>query len=118
MNLKSLLAELQKDYIGSFPGKIANLSELFQAGNLDELRTEYHKMKGTGRTYGLPEVSQVGEVLETLCDHPELLVHAVPLSLALLEKIRASRAQGTAVKVDDEKDFKILVELVVGLRAS
>jgi HPt (histidine-containing phosphotransfer) domain-containing protein len=118
MSLKSLLAQLQKDYLASFPEKVMNLRELHKMGNLDELRTEYHKLKGTGRTYGLPEVSQIGEVLETLCDQPDVLPIAVPISLALLEKVRETRTKGNALKVEDDGEFKALVELVVARRRS
>jgi len=69
-SLQDVLAELQRNYIASMPGKITVLDGLWRAGELDKLRTEYHKLKGTGKTYGLPEVTQVGEALERLCDAP------------------------------------------------
>jgi HPt (histidine-containing phosphotransfer) domain-containing protein len=114
MSLKELLAELQKDYLASFPDKIANLRKLFLADQLDDLQTEYHKLKGTGRTYGVPEVSQLGGALERLCqEDPDSLPSAVPLSLAVLERIRISRAKDMPLNLDDDRDFQTIIEMVV-----
>ena len=123
MSFKALLDELKKDYIATLPEKIENIRTLWQAGNLEELHSEYHKMKGTGRTYGIPEVSQLGEALETLCeaktpDAHEVLSRAVPMSLTILGKIRDSRLKDTALNIEDDRDFRVIVEFVMSLPRS
>lgn len=116
MNIKNLLADLQKDYLNSIPEKIANLIALRKSGHLEDLRTEFHKLKGTGRTYGLPEITQIGGAIEVLCDHPELFAISFPLSIHLLEKIRVSRVNGQAFKIEEDRDFQVIAELVLGIR--
>jgi HPt (histidine-containing phosphotransfer) domain-containing protein len=117
MSMKDLLAELQKDYLASFPDKVANLRKLFQENNLEDLQTEYHKLKGTGRTYGVPEVSQLGGALERLCEEDsDSLMSAVPLSLLILDRIRVSRGKGLPLNLDDDRDFQTIIELVVAPR--
>lgn len=121
MSMKALLAELQKEYLASFPAKITTIRALWKAGKLEELHTEYHKLKGTGRTYGLPEVTQLGEALETICeskshDVAEILETAIPISLAILDRIRMARDKGEVHQLDNDRDFGVLVEFVMGLR--
>ncbi len=114
MSLKELLAELQKEYLATFPAKVVLISDLWRKREMTELETEYHKMKGTGRTYGLPEVSQVGEALERLCEvAPDQLEKAVPLSLQVLTKIRAHRERGETLSVEIDPDFQAIVQLVM-----
>lgn len=116
MNIKNLLAELQKDYLNTFQEKIENLKTLYAQGKLEELKTEYHKLKGTGRTYGLPEVTQLGDALEVLCEHPDALQIAVPISATVLAKIRDERKKGEILDMDLDRDFQVIVELVLELR--
>lgn len=95
------------------PEKISLIESLHSAGDLEKLETEYHKLKGTGRTYGLPEFTQVGATLERICDvAPEALPQAVPLSLSLMARMRDARVQGTSVVIEAEPDFQTLVKIV------
>jgi HPt (histidine-containing phosphotransfer) domain-containing protein len=113
--LKDLLAELQKNYLDSIPEKIINLEMLWKSERLDELTTEYHKLKGTGRTYGLPEVTQLGEVMEYLCENqpsnPAAEPHktlgvVVPASLLILERIRKSRVEKSSeYLLEDDAEY-------------
>lgn len=122
MSLQDLLKELQKEYLGSFPEKIANLEALLKSGQLDDLTTEYHKLKGTGRTYGLPEVTQLGELLESIAEHDAVedpagranrLQVAVPVSLRILERIRLSRTTtGEEYALDTDPDFLLILSVL------
>ena len=114
MSIKNLLEELQRDYLKSMPGKILRIETLWETKKMEELETEFHKMKGTGKTYGLAEVTQLGAALERLCEtQRDSLGVAVPLSLVVLERIRVSRNSGQAYKLEDDRDFRVIVELVV-----
>lgn len=122
MSLEDLLKELQKSYLESFPEKIRNLEVLWKEGQFDELTTEYHKLKGTGRTYGLPEVTHLGEILESISEYhtleapetrTETLNVAVPLSLHLLERIRMTRTTaGLEYGLDVDPEFLRLLSLL------
>lgn len=64
--LSQVLAELKEDYLRVFPEKIRRLHTLTEQRDWDGLEIEYHKLKGSGKTYGFPEVSVVCEKLEAL----------------------------------------------------
>ena len=114
MSLQKLLADLQKDYLASFQTKMTTIDALWKSARFVDLETEYHKIKGTGRTYGLPEVTQLGEALERLCEvDREALKVAVPLSLNLLVQIQDSRAKGQPFMIESDQDFRVINELVL-----
>ena len=113
MSIQEVLAGLQKTYLASMPEKISLIESLFKAGDLEKLETEYHKLKGTGRTYGLPEFTQLGATLERICEtEPSQLSRAVPLSLSLMTRMRDARVQGQSLTLDSEADFQTLVRIV------
>jgi HPt (histidine-containing phosphotransfer) domain-containing protein len=115
MSIQDVLAGLQKTYLASMPDKIALIETLFRDRDLEKLETEYHKLKGTGRTYGLPEFTQLGALLERICEiDPASLSTAVPLSLSLLTRMRDARAQGegSGLALENESDFQTLVKIV------
>ncbi|MES2854601.1 MAG: Hpt domain-containing protein [Bdellovibrionota bacterium] len=113
MSLQDLLAGLQKTYLASMPEKIARIETLFSAKSFDELESEYHKLKGTGRTYGIPEVTQLGAAMERLCDtHAEHLGQMVPVSVQLIKAITESRIAGNAFDLDSNADFKKIIDLI------
>ena len=60
MNLDDVLAKLQKTYIKNMPEKLQLMKTHINAKDFKALREEFHKIKGTGRTYGLPEVTDLG----------------------------------------------------------
>ncbi len=113
MSIQEILAGLQKTYLAAMPDKIKNLNALWSAGELEKLETEYHKLKGTGRTYGLPEFTELGATLERLCEiNVTSLPQAVPLSLDLLGRMRDARLKGLSLNLDDEPDYQTLMKLV------
>lgn len=114
MSLDDLLEELKKEYLATFPAKIVLIRELFAKKAYTELETEYHKLKGTGRTHGLPEVTQLGELVERLCEvERAALPHAVPRSLDILARIRETRDKGEAYDIEKDPDFLLIVRLVM-----
>ena len=113
MSLQNLLAELQKEYLESLPEKIKGITELIKAKELELVETEFHKLKGTGRTYGVPEVSRVGELGERACWIPDdKRDGAISQALALLSKVHTSRSQGKELQIDNDHSCKALSELV------
>jgi HPt (histidine-containing phosphotransfer) domain-containing protein len=112
-SIKDVLAELQKNYLASMPEKIQNLEKLWSERKLELLKTDYHKLKGTGRTYGFPEITSLGAAMERLCEIDQSsLERAVPISVKLMNRIRDMRAKGQALDLDQEPDFKSIVTMV------
>ena len=101
--LSEVLAELKAEYLQSLPTKIAKLEKLLASESWTELTEEFHKLKGTGKTYGFPEISILCEKLETLSSSRETQKTVLfEQALLLLHKIRASYSKGE--NFDMERD--------------
>jgi hypothetical protein len=71
------------------------LRKLLSVNDYRTLRDEFHKLKGTGKTYGLPEVTELCEICEVICrDKPKHVQTAIPAALELLMAIFVTRAEG------------------------
>jgi HPt (histidine-containing phosphotransfer) domain-containing protein len=66
MSLEDVLAKLQKTYITNIPEKLKHMKTHIDAKDYKSLREEFHKIKGTGRTYGIPEITDLGAVFEEI----------------------------------------------------
>jgi HPt (histidine-containing phosphotransfer) domain-containing protein len=114
MSLEDLLAELKTEYLVSITDKISTIETLWREHQLEELETEFHKMKGTGSTYGLPEISQLGEAMERLCEiNRPALAQMVPLAMALLARIQTHRQRGETFVIESDPDFRIVQDTVI-----
>lgn len=64
------LRELQRDYLAEAPVRLAELRKdlaAIQAGEPDawlSLRTRFHRLAGSGGSYGFPDISVIGQTLE------------------------------------------------------
>jgi HPt (histidine-containing phosphotransfer) domain-containing protein len=96
MSFEKMMAELQLDYLKNLPQKIAEIEAHFSTGDLELLRNDFHKIKGTGKTYGLPLISEIGLVMESLCKAKSTrLGEALPLALSALRQIAGHGALAT-----------------------
>ena len=94
MNFEELLKSLQAEYLASLPKKIETILRQIQDAALSELRESFHKLKGTGTTYGLPEVTELAEVLEDICtDLPDLAPEAARRATEILLGICDARTR-------------------------
>ena len=57
-------APLIKRYVGSFPTQVENIRAAYDRGQLDEVRTLVHRIRGTASNYGFPEVTAAAGVCE------------------------------------------------------
>lgn len=113
--IEDLLKALREEYLESIPAKVTLIREQVAAGKTSDLRDSYHKLKGTGRTYGLPEISELAEICEILCrdGHPQ--AHQAALDgAALLHDIHAARQKGESLKLDTDARFEGLRNLLKG----
>jgi chemotaxis protein histidine kinase CheA len=110
--LKEILAGLKRDYLKSLPDKIAAIEKLWKSDDVDLMETEFHKLKGTGKTYGLPEISELGLIAENLCSaEAEARNQAVRITLSLLGQIHKTRLRGKEFDLRTSKEFAALVAL-------
>lgn len=112
MSLDDVLAELKKTYIEALPARAKMIEQLHSNKQYVEIEVEFHKLKGTGKTYGIPEVSTIGEIAERLCETGGPLADdAIVSALRALHKVTASRLKGAALDLTTDPDFKQLSEL-------
>ena len=112
MSIQDVLAELRKSYIEALPSRTDTIEKLWSERRYADVETEFHKLKGTGKTYGIPEISQVGEVTERLCECGTTSAEeTVPSALKLLRKISDARAKGELCRLEDDPDYLYLSEL-------
>lgn len=111
MSFESLMEELSREYIAELPQKIQTIRQQLESGVEEEIRNSFHKLKGTGKTYGLPEVSQIGEALEEICTHhTQAIPETVPLALDLLNTIYQNRQQGHPTHIESDPRFKSILK--------
>ena len=84
-----------------------------QTGSAHDLREAFHKLKGTGRTYGMPEVSELAALVEEICsDRPQHAVGATGHALSLLEAIHAARMSGNNFDLENDPRFQEIRKLL------
>ena len=107
--LSTLFAELKAEYIETFAEKIEQIEKLWQQYNRKDIEMEFHKIKGTGATYGVKEATQVAEVMEDICHQGSAqLGTCILFSLEILKKIRAQYKEGAAYEISKDPTFKFL----------
>lgn len=112
MSLDDVLAELRKTYLEALPARAEMIEKLHANRQYAEVETEFHKLKGTGKTYGIPEVTTIGEVAERLVEVGSASAdESVPAALNCLRKVKASRDSGSALDLASDADFLYLSEL-------
>lgn len=112
MSMDDLLKELQFEYIQSMPEKINEITVFLEKKDLKNLINAHHKLKGSGKTYGLEEVSTLGQFFENwLRDEKEKALPFVSKSLEILERIYTSRKEGTPYLLESDSEYLKLTAL-------
>jgi HPt (histidine-containing phosphotransfer) domain-containing protein len=60
----SMMDDLRQYYIKSFPQKMAALKQASETREFDALSRLGHQLKGSGMSYGFPDISRLGQELE------------------------------------------------------
>ena len=113
VNFDELLKSLHRDYLSSLPKKISTIREQIASGNSSDLRESFHKLKGTGRTYGMPEVSELAACIEEICiDFPDRAVVACGHGVELLQDIFDARTKGLDFALDADQRYSAVRKLL------
>jgi HPt (histidine-containing phosphotransfer) domain-containing protein len=105
-DFEQMMAELQVEYLTALPQRLIQMAEQLAVQNVSALREEFHKLKGTGKTYGLPEISELCEVAERIClERPQHVADAVPRALNLLRQIHKARINKSVVSLAEQSEF-------------
>lgn len=88
MSTEELLKSLRKEYVESIPEKIREIQELINKQDMDSLHNAFHKLKGSGKTYGFAEISELGALTEeAIKKHSKEAIAVVNQSLSKLQSI-------------------------------
>lgn len=118
-DLNGIFAELRDEYINNFHDKISTIEEYWQKSDRENLEMEFHKIKGTGTTYGVREATLVAEILEDLCrNNHDKLGHALLLALDLFEKIIRHYKGQTPWTLEDDSSYLSLQQHWETLKAA
>ncbi len=58
------MMEIVVEFVGELPQRVADLECYFEAGDLDQLQTLAHQLKGAGGGYGFPQITDSAGALE------------------------------------------------------
>ncbi len=107
--LNDLFVELKQEYLESFDEKIESIMKFWFRRDLKNLKNEFHKIRGTGTTYGVHEATAVAEILEDLCDanSPKLGL-CIMIFVEMLSHIRYQHEHKSTLDLDSQKCFNAL----------
>ena len=112
MSFEKLLEKLQAEYLNTFDEKIQNLVQAAQARKIDILVEQFHKIKGTGLTHGIPEMSQLGETMEALCKSKnDEAIQAVPLAVELIRQICLARSVKQEYPLSRQEEYLRILKI-------
>ena len=109
MSMDDLLKSLKADYVAELPAKIAAIQALLRESRVEDVRDAFHKLKGTGRTYGLPEISELAAVIEDTCrDNPAAGLAYAEVAVLILPDIVHARRSDRAYDLAADARFATL----------
>jgi len=107
MSMEDLLKNLQREYVQSLPEKISDIRKHIKSGSVETLETAFHKLKGTGKTYGIPEISELAATVEHIChEKPAKACPVAAEALSILQDIHSARKEDTAFHLVGDPRFK------------
>ena len=113
MSFEDVMQELQKEYVESLPEKITEIEDNLSTKNVEDLTTSFHRLKGSGKTYGLPEISELGAIAEQICrQQPHCVTSALPDALELLKDIHLERKASRSLNLEEDVRFSRLKSIV------
>lgn len=113
MSLEALLADLKKEYLAALPTRIIDLREQLNRADFDTLQDSFHRLKGSGKTYGVPDLSKLGELGEKICrDRRENIAAAIPLLLDLITHVGNAATAQDSFDVSQDPRFSNLQKLI------
>ncbi len=90
MNSSHPMKQLQEDYLKSLPEKIVQLQHAKMNKDWEVLQNDFHKLKGSGKTYGFPQITDIAQIVEQILElekNPDKLSVISQKGIELLDKI-------------------------------
>ncbi len=116
MSMQQLLKNLRAQYISELHVKIREMEELLAKNASAEMFGElFHKLKGSGLTYGCAEISDISAVAEWACQnqHPKW-PEAVEIAIDILKRVYIARLgqQDQVYDLTADSQYALLVDLI------
>lgn len=109
MSVDELLKQLQQEYIQSIPDKIHELQSSYNEKDIQALLNSFHKFKGSGKTYGINEITILGQFFETwIREKGDQVLPFVPQAISIMDKIHQARTNNLPYDLSTDSDFKNL----------
>lgn len=116
MSMQQLLKNLRAQYISELHVKIREMEELLEQNAPSAVFSDhFHRLKGSGLTYGCAEISDISASVELACQtqHPRW-PEAVEIGLEILKRVYFARLQqlDQAYDLGADPQYTLLVDLV------
>lgn len=111
-DFERMMQELQTEYISELPDRIEEIRQHGQDQDFNLLQDDFHKLKGTGKTYGIPEISQLCQIMEQLCIHnTKLALKLLPAATEVLQDIQKSRTDNHPFSLSQDSRYQKIEEV-------
>ncbi len=85
---EQLLATLKKEYLDTIPQKIAEIESYLTKKDVESLLNVFHKLKGSGKTYGVDDISVIGQKVEDeIIKNSKIALKLIPDAISTLKEI-------------------------------
>lgn len=108
--IKQIMEELKTEYVASLPLKRSLVHSLWEQNQLSQLEDEFHKMKGTGQTYGVQEISDLGRLFEGIAKLSQLDVELMQQFTLWIDAIFSSRSSLQSYSLAQDQNYKVLCQ--------
>jgi chemotaxis protein histidine kinase CheA len=117
--LNELFIELKQEYLDSFDEKIESIMTFWHRRDRKNLQNEFHKIKGTGTTYGVHEATHIAEILEDLCArNSSQLGVSIMMAIEAFRHIRHQHRNGETLDLDKQRFFRVLQHFQKGSKSA
>jgi len=72
MNFDEVMKQMREKYLASLKPQLAELKTMVEQKDHEGLESFFHKLKGSGASYGLPQFSEYGAKYEMKAKNQEL----------------------------------------------
>lgn len=104
-----MMAELQQEYLAELPNIISNLKTAHQQTNGEEVHRIFHQLKGSGKTYGFDEITELCKIMEER-SMGNIIPKKTETAIQLLEHILNKRSNKESVHLNKEPSYIELIQ--------
>lgn len=104
-----MMAELRKEYLSELPKVIINLKEAHSENNGEKVHTIFHQLKGSGKTYGFDEITDLCKIMEER-SKGNSIPKGCDDAISILETILKKRSGNEPVNLNQDSRYIKLIQ--------